>query len=157
MIDNRTPGIVTGKLWLAGRGVPVQLHLRGNALRDLAGCELSFEHPQPERLEPTSLAVIQEGVVGTITASRRCRIPTVPLHELRKYYERKEPIPTTWANVLYLEWFSERNGRVVLESPDFHLHISERVWSMTPAAEKRQEQANAAALHEFMRRLVGGE
>jgi hypothetical protein len=156
VVDNRVLGQVTGKLWLAGRGAPVQLKLRGNAWRDLAGCLLSFEHTQPQSLQPTSLGVIQEGVVGDLTASRKCKMPTIPMDAVKDYYARHEPIPFQWANVLYLEWFSERNGRVVLETSDFTLHISEHVWTMSPHGEAEQQKANAAALRDFMRRLIGG-
>jgi hypothetical protein len=51
VIDNRVPGIVTGQLWLAGRAVPIQVRLRGNGWRDLAGCEITFEHNAPETLK----------------------------------------------------------------------------------------------------------
>jgi len=155
-LDNRTPGTVTGRLWLAGRGAPVQLKLRGNAHRDLAGCLLTFEHTQPETLQPNSLAVIQEGVVGDLTASRKCKVPTVPLEQVKEYYARREPLPFRWANVVYLEWFSERNGRVVLESADFTLHIAEHAWMMSPEEEADQQRANAAAMRDFMRRMIGG-
>jgi hypothetical protein len=156
VLDNRAPGLVTGKLWLAGRGAPVQLKLRGNAWRDLAGCLLSFEHVHPESLQPTSLGVIQDGVVGDLTASRKCKMPTIPMDAVKDYYARREPIPFKWANVLYLEWFSERNGRVVLETGDCTLHISEHSWTMTAEEEAEQQKANAAALRDFMRRLIGG-
>lgn len=156
VLDNRAPSCVTGRLWLAGRAAPVQLRLRGNCLRDLAGCKLSFEHICPERLEPSRLSVIQEGVVGSITASRRNRIPAVPREEIPEYYIRRQLIPTVWANVLYVEWFSERNGRVVLESSDFYLHISDHAWTMTSDDERHQCKANASALREYIRRLVDG-
>lgn len=156
VIDNRIPGLVTGKLWLAGRGVPVQVRLRGNALRDLAGCELTFEHNSPEKLQPNSLAVIQEGVVGDMTASHKCKVTEVPMDQVKEYYARREPLPYRWANVLYLEWFSERNGRVLLESPDFTLHVSDHAWEHSPEDEVEQRRANAAALRDFMRRIIGG-
>jgi len=157
VLDNRTPGKVTGTIWLAGRGAPVKLRLRGNALRDVAGCRLIFEHRHPEQLQPGILAVIQEGVVGTMTGSHRARVPTISTEDLRTYFEQRLPIPTVWANLLYMEWFSERNGRVVLESPDFDLHISQYYWCMTREQEERQCKANAAALHDFMRRLTRGK
>jgi hypothetical protein len=155
ILDNRVQGIVTGRLWLAGRGSPVRMHLRGNCMSDLAGCELSFEHKNPGNLSPCALAVIQEGVVGELTASRKAKLFSIPPDEVREFYRRRQPIPTTWANQLYLEWFSDRNGRVILESPDFNLHVSEHAWQMTGTEEKLQRQANVSALHEFMCRLVG--
>src|SRR5437870_3419169 len=35
------------------------------------------------------------------------------------------------ANSVYLEWFSERSGRVVIESADYRLQISEPAWRYT--------------------------
>jgi hypothetical protein len=35
------------------------------------------------------------------------------------------------ANAVYLEWFSELSGRVVIESADYHLQISEPAWRYT--------------------------
>lgn len=46
-IDNRTPGLVTGKLWLVGREEPINLKLEGNPWRDLAGHLLNFTNPDP--------------------------------------------------------------------------------------------------------------
>lgn len=156
VIDNRVPGVVTGQLWLAGRAVPVQIKLRGNGWRDLAGCEIVFEHTAPQTLQPNSLAVIQEGVVGDMTVSRRTKLTSVPLSEVKEYYARREPLPCQWANVLYLEWFSERNGHVVLESTDFTVRISEPHWALSEAEEQEQRRLNAQALKDFMRRMIQG-
>ena len=46
-IDNRTPGIVSGRIWLVGRPNPIVLKLEGNTLRDMAGCLLTFTNPAP--------------------------------------------------------------------------------------------------------------
>jgi hypothetical protein len=156
VIDNRVPGLVTGQLWLAGRAAPIQVRLRGNGWRDVAGCEITFEHNAPETLRPNALAVIQEGVVGDLTASRRAKIPLVPMSEVKEYYARREPLPCRWANLLYLEWFSERNGRVLLESHEYTVHITERVWALTESEELEQRKVNAAALKDFMRRMIQG-
>ena len=156
VIDNRVPGVVTGQLWLAGRAVPVQIKLRGNGWRDLAGSEIVFEHTAPQTLQPNSLAVIQEGVVGDLTVSRRTKLTSVPLSEVKEYYARREPLPCQWANVLYLEWFSERNGHVVLESTDFTVRISEPHWALSEAEEQEQRRMNAQALKDFMRRMIQG-
>ena len=46
-IHNRTPGYVTGLVWLRGLNRPLELKLRGNCYRDLAGTKLVFENPEP--------------------------------------------------------------------------------------------------------------
>jgi hypothetical protein len=67
---------------------------------------------------------------------------------------RKEKPPEHMANSLYLEWFSEANGRVVVESADYELTISAPEWRMT--AEENQERAMqaAAGMGDFMRKLA---
>jgi hypothetical protein len=44
-----------------------------------------------------------------------------------------------WSNSLYLEWFSNFNGRVVVELVDPEIRVSEPAWSFN-ADEKRQRQ-----------------
>ena len=46
-IDNRGRGCVTGEIWLAGIDQPLVLELKGDCAPDVAGCELSFENPNP--------------------------------------------------------------------------------------------------------------
>ena len=53
--------------------------------------------------------------------------------------KRKEKPPEHMANCLYLEWFSEANGRVVIESADYELTISAPEWRLTP--EENEERA----------------
>lgn len=154
-IDNRTRGKVTGKIWFTDRKDPVLLNLTGNAWRDLAGWHLTFENPAPKPGTPTDLFTDQTGVTGDITASRKCRIPEVPIDELYSLAKAGLPYPWHWGNTLYLEWFSRRNGRVVIESADYKLTISpDRAWTMTKAEEKSQLQANQKALHSFMEILA---
>ena len=43
-IQNRIPGKVTGLIWLKGLNQPVELKLKGNCYRDLAGAKLVFEN-----------------------------------------------------------------------------------------------------------------
>ena len=117
-IDNRVKGIVRGKLWLQGSAEPLTLELTGNAHADLAGCLLTFtnrQKPVPMR-DPGDLRLLQRGTIGDLTASRKVRVPAVPMEEFLNWPEGKGQPPSRWANCLYLEWFSEANGRVVVES-----------------------------------------
>lgn len=140
-----------------GLDQPVILDLNGNAHRDLAGCCLQFSNPEPradERLRDFNL--LQDGSVGDITAARKVKVPTVSMEEFRRLYTARQPIPTTLANAVYLEWFSSANGRVVIESSKFECTISERSWTLTPAEEQCQRQENESAMFEFLD-LVSGE
>ncbi len=153
-IDSRTQGRTTGRIWLLGRDEPLQLDLEGNPWADLAGHLLHFSHPAPVPGEIDRLATEQRGSVGDITASRKLRVPECPLDEMLALSKAGKAYPWHWSNSLYLEWFSQRNGRVVIESTDFELTIDpEPAWSMSPDDEIAQRTRNASALSRFMDRL----
>jgi hypothetical protein len=145
-IDNRVKGIVRGKIWVEGRAEPVVLELQGNAWPDLAGCLLTFTNPQKRfaHLQLDLLRPLQRGGIGDLTASRKVRVTDKPLEEEQEITRDKEKPPERMANCLYLEWFSEANGRVVIESADYELKISAPEWKMTP--EEEAERANQAAV-----------
>jgi len=58
------------------------------------------------------------------------------------------------ANSLYLEWFSETNGRVVIESADYEVTISAPEWRMTAEEESARANQAAAAMEDFMNQLT---
>ena len=154
-IDNTTEGSTTGRLWLLGRDAPVRLELEGDCWRDLAGTRLTFRNPRPH--ETAGIASLQRGLVGDMTASRKSRIPLCGPGECLERQARGEEIPAVWKNLLSLEWFSESDGRVVIESTDFDLHLSERTWSMDEDAEEAQKLANLQAMRDFLSALTAGD
>ncbi len=153
-IDNRVRGRVMGRIWFAGRKEPVELNLAGNCWRDLAGQRLEFTNPEPRPGDLGGLALVQNGTTGDITASRKVKVPEIPMDQLGEYYAAMKPWPWHWGNSLYLEWFSEQNGRVVIESAGYELKIvGEPAWEMTPEEEETQRRANGEAMTGFMDRL----
>jgi len=155
-IDNRVKGIVRGRIWLQGRAEPLKLELKGNAHRDLAGCKLAFTNRQkPAPLhDPEDLRTLQRGTIGDLTASRKVRVPTVSMEEFLNWPKGKGKPPTRWANCLYLEWFSEANGRVVIESTDFELNISAPEWRLTSEEDAARAKQAAAGMDGFMKKLT---
>jgi hypothetical protein len=154
-IDNRVKGWVRGQLWLHGLAEPVKLELVGNAGPDLAGCVLKFKNPTktfPVRKKPR-FNPVQRGKIGNLSASQKVQVFTVPDQVAFEMMDRGEKPPARTANALYLEWFSEGNGRVVIESPDFELEISAPEWRLTPAEEKQRAQDAAAGWAMFSRQL----
>jgi hypothetical protein len=151
-IDNRTSGRVYGKVWLAGRNDPLVLELTGNCHKDLAGCRLTFTNPAPEADGSLTLAANQRGAVGDMTAARKVRVIEDFDYLAMK---RGKKFPEHLANCLYLEWFSEANGRVVIESTTYQISVSEPVWQLAPDEEIRQHEANADAMRSFMERAAG--
>ena len=154
-IDNTVEGRTTGRIWLAGREQPLTLMLDGDCWRDLAGTRLWFENPAPTAVaDATALDPNQSGIVGDMTASRKNKVPTVDEEELHRLYQNQAEIPYEWRNTLYLEWFSEINGRVVIESSAFLLQISAHEWGMDEDAEEAQKLANLNAMRDFMAQLI---
>src|SRR6266516_7043879 len=147
-IDNRVMGTVSGKIWVEGRREPIVLKLKGNAWPDLAGCLLTFKNPQKRVPHPhlDSLHPIQSGSIGDLTASRKVRVFDVPLEEALNMIRQKKKPPEHMANSLYLEWFSEANGRVVIESADYELTISAPEWRMTPEEDAERTKQAAAGM-----------
>ena len=155
-IDNRVKVVVRGKIWLEGRAEPLVLELQGNAHPDLAGCLLTFANPQQRISDPhlDVLDPLQRGSIGDLTASRKVRVFDVPLSVAFEMMDRKEKPPEHMANNLYLEWFSEANGRVVIESADYQLGISVPEWRMSPAEDDERAKQAAGGMADFMGKLT---
>lgn len=155
-IDNRVKGIVRGKIWVERRAEPIVLELKGNAWPDLAGCLLRFVNPKKRIQHPglDSLAPIQRGTIGDLTASRKVRVFDPPVEEAYLMSKRGEKPPEHMANCLYLEWFSTTNGRVVIESADYELTISPPEWRMTPEDEMERAQQAAESMQRFLSELT---
>jgi hypothetical protein len=154
-IDNTVEGRTTGRVWLAGRDEPLILSLDGDCWRDLAGTRLRFENPAPRAVaDSDALDVDQAGIIGDMTASRKNKVPTVSEEECHELYQNHQDIPHEWRNTLYLEWFSEINGRVVIETSDYELTISPHEWAMDEDAEEAQKLANLNSMRDFMAQVI---
>jgi hypothetical protein len=154
-IDNRVKGHVCGKLWLDGLDKPVKLDLEGNACSDLAGCLLEFKNPAktfPMRKKP-EFNPLQRGKIGNLSASQKARVFTIPDEDAFAMMDRGEKPPERIANALYLEWFSEGNGRVVIESADYELTISPPQWRLSPEEEKQRARDVEAGWGGFVQQL----
>lgn len=154
-VDNRTKGVVRGRIWLEGWAAPMELDLQGNAHADLAGCLLTFTNPLPRIKHPhlDGLKAEQHGTVGDITASRKVRVMEISMPEAYLMKKRGEFVPEHMANCLYLEWFSEANGRVVIESADYELTVSAPEWRLTPEEDSQRAEDAAAGFAGFMGKL----
>lgn len=154
-IDNTVEGRTTGRIWLAGRDEPLILNLNGDCWRDLAGTRLQFENPRPiESEDAAALDIDQAGLAGDMTASRKSKVPMVSEEEFHELYQNRQEIPYEWRNTLYLEWFSEINGRVVIESASYTLTISPHEWTMDEDLENAQKLANLSSMRDFMAQVI---
>ena len=148
-IQNKEPDLVTGRLWLKGLNQPLELSLKGNCYRDLAGARIIFKNPNPIEGDYTGLDIFQDGIVGDMTASKKVKVPVNP-EELSG--EGDTPAYRV-ANCLYLEWFSDSNGRVLIESTDYKWRASLPKWNLSEHQESQQREANQQAMFDFMNQL----
>lgn len=155
-IDNRVKGAVHGRIWIEGRLEPLTLELRGNTHPDLAGCLLTFVNPLAPVRHPQIdlLASLQRGDAGDVTAARKVRVSADLADRADVICKSKEQSTMPLANSFYLEWFSQINGRVVIESADYELTISAAEWKLTPEEEEQRARDVALAMQEFMTRLT---
>lgn len=155
-IDNRECGRVRGRVWIRGRARPVVLDLRGNCCTDLAGCLLAFKNR--EAAAPlrggNRFAANQVGTVGDLTASRKVRVAEITPQHFFRVCKKRVPPPEHLANSLFLEWFSEMNGRVVIESTAYDLTISPRLWTLSPDQERQRQQESSRAFSRFIAKLT---
>ena len=151
LIQNIVPGRVVGTVWLEGMDQPLELNLKGNGYRDIAGARLEFRNPNPIKGDYSGLDIFQEGTVGDMTASKKVKTLVDPDNYI---YKGETPPAFTWANCLYLEWFSESNGRVLIETVDFKWKVSLPKWSLSAEAELEQQEANRQAMFKFMDELA---
>lgn len=150
LIQNTAPGKVTGKIWLKGLNAPLDLDLEGNCYRDLAGAKLYFKNPTPEEGDYTGLDIFQDGTVGDMTASKKVK----ELTKANFFNEEDEDIEFTLKNSLYLEWFSETNGRVLIETTDYTWRVTLPKWSLSEQEEAEQRNQNRQAMFHFMDELA---
>jgi len=141
MIDNREKGKVSGELWLAGQGAPIGFELIGNCDRDLAGRLVEFTNRKPEPTASLRKLPDQVGEAGTITAARKVRVipEDIRLDDLTQEHFKH----LDWTTLLYLEWFSRSDGRIVVEIVDPELRVSEPSWEFAADEETKMQELAA--------------
>lgn len=160
-IDNTTLGWTIGWLELDGIDEPLQLKLAGNCHPDLAGWKFRIHRVDPDLTEDieakadyTSISLDQSGHVGDITADQMIKHHDIPVDELVRRLMAGEKPPFTWRKCLYLEWYSNANGRVVIQSTRLEVErIGERAFELTEDQWKEQAMQNADELGHFMAQL----
>ncbi len=147
-IDNSIRGRVTGELFLEGLDCPLRLDLKGNAHPDLAGCILTFRNEETEPIDPELAQYLQReqtGLAGDMSAAEKRKILNLSLEEFSLASEQEREAGTTWKTVLFLEWFSHYNGRIVIEAVDYEWEIDLPRWQLSEEDRRQQaEQAKAA-------------
>jgi len=109
VLDNTVLGKVTGYMKFVGMKKTVKFDLKGDFHRDIRGTKIKFTGDGEDRAENymKGFYPTQTGDVGDITAG----IPTGKDEKGEPTYE--------YSSSPYVEWYSEENGRCVLElDPD---------------------------------------
>jgi len=154
--DFRTKGRISGLVTLLGRDEPLRIHLQGLPAADLAGIVLRFRNPSPTLPAPDDLSSLQQGGIGDISASRKCKIPDCSPQELAQHVHAGTSFPWHWGNTLYVEWFSTCNGRMVIEASHFVLDIEGPAqWSLSPEDEPSRQEQIAASMKAVEDDLAG--
>ena len=154
-IDNTRKGRVTGWVQFSKRPDRVVLELTGDCHPDLAGWKFRIKRlrPAPDWAEPSDATVLnakQVGEAGDITDAQRLKDSDCSPQELIARIRLDEPPPFKWRNALYLEWFSQANGRVVIQDTRLGVElIGERGFELTDADLKRKEQEAQRRLREL--------
>jgi hypothetical protein len=101
MLDNTTPGKVTGFMRFLGKRNKVRFDLDGDFHRDIRGAKIKFHNEQYKDADPQearkycrAFVAVQTGVVGDITAG-------FPPHD--------------YGQSPYIEFYGNENGRCVIE------------------------------------------
>ena len=129
-LDNTTPGKVTGWMRFAGVHEKVIFDLQGSFHRDIRGAKIHLigegQGDDPNAATYMSgFSTLQAGETGDITAG----LP-----------------PQDYSKTPYVEWYSEENGRVVIElSPDQVRLIGRPIPACESDPISREEQARKMA------------
>ena len=67
--------------------------------------------------------------------------------------KRFHEMPWILSNSLYLEWFSDRNGRIVIQTTDYKLEVSERQWEADEDDQTAQKAINDENMRAYMEEL----
>jgi hypothetical protein len=158
-LDNTHRDWTIGWIRLLDREEPLRLKLAGNCHPDFAGWRFRLVRPEPlpawtKPADYEGIATDQSGTIGDVTADQMLHHYECSDDEfVRLLHDGRRP-PTTLHKALYLEWFSHRNGRVVIQSTRLKVErLGERAFELTEDEWQEQAKYNQRETHFFMDRL----
>ncbi|MFT5304174.1 MAG: hypothetical protein ACI814_004999 [Mariniblastus sp.] len=158
-LDNTTFGWTVGWVRLRGRDEPLRLKLAGNCRPDLAGWKFKIVRTEPIPdwigLNPcTDLATDQSGTIGDVTADQTLQHFECSSQEFVERTGAGDRPPTGLRKSLYLEWFSHKNGRVVIQCTRLAVErMGERAFELTEEEWLEQSKRNKEEMGFFMHQL----
>jgi hypothetical protein len=149
-LTNEVPGLITGVIHLAGQKHPLSLELKGNFLRDIAGCRVDFLNPLPDTDADLiqKLAITQTGNAGVMTASHRAG--KLPRRRLSKGGSSAVSEPAGLKNMVFFEWFNPQDQRVLIQSWHLQLRVSAPAWTLSQESETAQLRQSRARRKHFL-------
>jgi hypothetical protein len=147
--------------WLQLEGIPdrLQLKLAGNCFPDLAGWRFRITRTDPEpirddRPDYSTIRRDQSGQVGDITADQVIKHFELPTDEVVRRLRNDEEVPFTFRKSLYLEWYSNANGRVVIQSTRLTVErLGERAFELTQEQWIEHQKQSQQEMEFFMLQL----
>ena len=128
-LDNTNPGKVIGWMKFAGLDEKIKFDLEGNFHRDIRGAKIRFTGDALDEVDKEAareymkrISVQQTGKVGDITSGR---------------------FPADYVDYGYIEWYSEENGRVVIELESDQIEVIGKpipAIESDPISRKEQQQ-----------------
>jgi hypothetical protein len=158
-LDNTTMNWTIGWVRLRDRDEPLKLKLLGNCHTDLAGWKFRIVRtdPIPDWVgQPNyeGIATDQTGTIGDVTADQVLQHYECSAEEFVRRVHAGDRPPTTLRKSLYLEWYSNRNGRVVIQDTRLAVErIGERAFELTEEQWLEQAKQNRDEIHHFMAQL----
>lgn len=149
-LTNEVPGLISGVIHLAGQRHPLSLELKGNFLRDIAGCRVDFLNPLPDT-DPEliqKVAITQTGNAGVMTASHRAG--KLPRRRLSKGGGSGVLEPAGLKNMVFFEWFNPQDQRVLIQSWHLQLRVSAPAWTLSRESETAQLRQSRARRKHFL-------
>lgn len=140
VIDNTLQELIDLRLWFTDGSEPLHLRMRGNCLRDIAGCRLEFTNcaagsppaAMPALIEELrGFAASEHFTAGDITFSRRV---------LEK--DNRHGI----SNILYIEFFLNDTVRILMEFSAVSYELSLPQWEQSWEGDNLQSLMNMEAL-----------
>ncbi len=158
-LDNTTPGWTIGWVRLQGREEALRLKLAGNCLPDLAGWKFRIVRtdPIPDWAgvpDYDGIVTDQCGTIGDVTADQMLHHYECSSEEFVRRSNDGDRPPSMLRKALYLEWYSRRNSRVVIQDTRLAVErIGERAFKLTEELRAEQAKQNQEEMSFFMYQL----
>lgn len=145
VIDNTLQDLIDLRLWCTDGAEPLHLRMKGNCLRDIAGCRLEFTNiaaGSPPAQMPPLIGELREH-------AGKARLTAGDITFSRRVMEKDNRRGIT--NNLYIEFFINDSARVLIEMNAVKYTLSLPQWEQTWEGDNLQTLLNMEALRAHVR------